>query len=157
MSACFVRDLSLMRDMEDPYGILPYPKYDENQTEYHSHVGGHASLMCIPVTAYNNLDKIGVILDAISGLTYQNVIPKYYEQVLQTKALRDPESEAMLDMIIAGRVFDFAYFYNTNSGLATLLSTMINARNNNFASEYAKLEGSSVSYFNKVITLLNEG
>lgn len=154
MSACFVRDLVLMRDMEDPYGILPYPKYDENQAQYHSHVGGHASLMCIPITAYGNLSKIGIILDAISGMTSQDVIPKYYENVLQTKALRDPESEAMLDMIIAGRVFDFAYFYNTNSGLATLLSTMIAAKNKNFASEYAKLEKNSIKHFDKIIESL---
>lgn len=156
MAACFVRDLMLLRDMEDSYGILPYPKYDENQTEYYSHVGGHASLMCIPITAYNNLDTIGVILDAVSGLTSQNVIPKYYEQVLQAKGLRDPESEAMLDMLIAGRVFDFAYFYNTNSGLATLLSTMVAAKNKNFSSEYAKLEAKSVEYFDKVVTSLTK-
>ncbi|MDD4774450.1 MAG: hypothetical protein PHZ09_12745 [Eubacteriales bacterium] len=157
MAACFVRDLMLLRDMEDSYGILPYPKYDEHQTAYYSHVGGHASLMCIPIAAYNNLDTIGVIMDAISGLTSQNVIPKYYEQALQAKGLRDPESEAMLDMLINGRVFDFAYFYNTNSGLATMLSTMIAAKNNNFASEYAKLEERSIKYFQKVTDSLTAG
>ncbi len=156
MAACFVRDLMLLRDMEDSYGILPYPKYDEAQTAYYSHVGGHASLMCIPLTAYNNLDTIGIILDTMSAFTLQNVIPKYYEQVLQTKGLRDPESELMLDMLIAGRVFDFAYFYNTNSGLATLLSTMIAAKKNNFSSEYAKLEGKTVEYFDKVIASLTK-
>lgn len=27
-----------LRDMNDDYGILPYPKYDTNQTEYYSHI-----------------------------------------------------------------------------------------------------------------------
>lgn len=151
MAAGFVRDLTVLRDMEDAYGIVIYPKYDEAQKNYQSHVGGHASIMCIPISAYNNIETIGKITDIMAAYTARDVKPKYYELVLQTKALRDSESEHMLDMLISGRVFDFAYFYNTGAGLATMLHTMIHAKNNNFVSEYTKLEKSASKRFNQVI------
>ena len=155
MAACFVRDLVLMREMEDPYGIVIYPKYNEEQADYQSHVGGHASIMMIPITAYENLDTVGKIIDVLSALTLRDVTPKYYEMVLQTKALRDGESERMLDMLIANRVFDFAYFYNSGAGLATMLHALIINHSSNFASEYAKLEKGAIKRFDKVIEELS--
>ena len=50
--------------MDSEYGILPPPKWDEEQEKYYSHVQDKFTAWGIPVTA-TDLDFIGFVTDAL--------------------------------------------------------------------------------------------
>ena len=99
----------ILRDMESDFGILPTPKYDEAQTTYYSRVF-NATMMAIPVTV-TDIDRTGIILEALCAESYKSVKPVYYDTMLKTKTARDEESGEMLDIIFANRIYDMAYLY----------------------------------------------
>ncbi len=103
------------RDFENDYGIIPYPKWDEEQTAYYSMADGNFSIIAAPVTIVNT-DLVGAVTHALGAYSWKNVIPNYYDIALKVKGTRDEESVAILDMILDSRVIDFAYLYDAWKG-----------------------------------------
>jgi len=98
--------LKSLRSMESDFGILPYPKYDEQQKEYYSRMEG-CELFFSPITAsQESLDVSSAVLEALSSESAKTVIPVYYDLALKTKFTRDNESAEILDVLFANRVFD---------------------------------------------------
>lgn len=93
-----------LRGAETDFGILPYPKFDETQADYHSRLTYYIPTV-VPVTA-PDLERTCTILEALNSESARTVIPAYYEVVLKTKYSRDEESADMLDLIFAKRVAD---------------------------------------------------
>ena len=134
------------RDFEDDYGILPYPKYDENQQEYHTMADGFHTVLAVPKTVKDTA-FVGKIVEALSAETYKTVVPTFYEIALKTRYLRDSESKEVLDIIINGRTFDFGYIYDGWQGFSFTLQKMIANGDNNFESQYKKtLSGARYRY-----------
>ena len=104
------------RDMESQFGILPMPKLDESQSEYRTFVGGGAALLCVPKTN-KDVERTGVILDALSYESNESVLPVYYDVTVSQKGLRNEESIEMLQIIRATRGCEFGNFYSLVSGL----------------------------------------
>ena len=96
--------IASLRDMDADFGIIPYPKYDEEQENYYSRIEG-CELTCVPVTA-GDLERTSIILEALACESYKSVVPAYYEIALKTKYTRDEDSSRMLDIIFENRVFD---------------------------------------------------
>ena len=87
-----------MRVYDFNFGLLPLPKYDEEQEEYYCYLNAHNPCgTTIPVTA--NAGESALILQAIACYSVEEVIPTYYDICLTNKYLRDDESAAMLDII----------------------------------------------------------
>lgn len=103
MAAFYLEDL---RNMDADFGLIPFPKYDESQTTYYSRIEG-CEQTCIPVTNTANLEMTSVILEAMASDSAQNLVPAYYETLLKSKLARDNDSEQMLEIIFANRVFDW--------------------------------------------------
>ena len=102
----------ILRGMENDFGILPHPKFDEVQPNYHSISGGQ--YMGIPVTTAD-LYRTGIILEALCAESRRMVRPVYYDVVLQTITARDEESGEMLDIIFANRVYELGMdFFNAS-------------------------------------------
>ena len=100
-----------LRNMETDFGILPIPKYQTSQENYGCAVSVFGTnLISVPLTAVD-LDRTGVILEALSAESKYSVIPAFYDVVLKDKFTRDVESTDMLDIIIASRVYDVGDFY----------------------------------------------
>ena len=103
MSFFFIEEL---REMETDFGIIPYPKYDENQSSYATRLCYYMPAV-VPITITGErLDRAGVMLEALACEYASNVVPAYYEIALKTKAARDEESQGMLDIIFNNRVID---------------------------------------------------
>lgn len=94
-----------LRTVNADFGLLPYPKWDENQSEYHSRVEGGTRFPIVPKTA-SDLEFISVIIEAISCESMNILYPAYYEVGLKGKVTRDEESYEMLDLIFASRAYD---------------------------------------------------
>ncbi|MBO4229227.1 MAG: carbohydrate ABC transporter substrate-binding protein [Clostridia bacterium] len=106
----FVSSLDVFREMEDDFGIVPNPKYDETQDRYYQRVVPTSTMFAIPVTVQNE-EKTGAITEYLSWLSHSTVLPAFYEVTVQTKRTRDEDTIEMLDIIRASRIFEFGEIY----------------------------------------------
>ena len=103
MSFFFAEEL---RTMESDFGIVPYPKFDSSQEHYAARLCYYMPTV-VPVTKTGEeLERCGVMLEALAAQYFNRVVPAYYDVVLQNKVARDEESQGMLDIIFASRVID---------------------------------------------------
>ena len=96
---------SSLREMDDDFGIIFHPKYNEEQDEYHSRVSGGFHVSTVPSTA-TELEMIGAIIEATSAASHNDVVPAFYEISLKQKYARDEATIEMLDYIMAQRTID---------------------------------------------------
>ena len=108
-----------MRAMEQMFGLLPYPKYDENQTEWFNPIHTAAiPLITVPITN-GDFENMGLFIDAFTYQGHINIRPQFYDVMLQRKVARDGESEEMLDFIFnnifmdIGEAYDFGGIYGS--------------------------------------------
>ena len=99
------------KDMESDYGVLPYPKFDENQANYSTSVSDPYSLFGILNTC-DKIDMVGAAMELYGYYNYTDLTPAYYEIVLKGKSARDSESFAMLDIVHDSISFDLGFFYS---------------------------------------------
>ncbi len=93
-------------NMTDNFGILPYPKYDEQQEDYMtSYNTVWATAYCIPTTN-KALDKTGYILDTMGYYSHDTIYDAVIEKSVLVKTTRDEDSAEMLDILFNSRVFD---------------------------------------------------
>jgi ABC-type glycerol-3-phosphate transport system substrate-binding protein len=102
-----------LRRMDTDFGILPFPKYDEEQETYLAHSYDGHSIFCVPSSLVDTRVP-GAILDAMGAESKQSVVPQYYEVVLKGRTTRDEASRDMLDIIRENLYFDFGFVYNNN-------------------------------------------
>ena len=129
-----------MRSMETNFGIVPMPKFNEAQQSYYHYVHPVASALSVPVTN-KNLERTGIILEALAAESRYTVRPAYYEISINGKFLRDEESIEMLDIILATRVFDLGKAFNWGN-IGNILEDMYKPKNRDFVSTYEKKKDS---------------
>ncbi|MCL2813988.1 MAG: hypothetical protein FWD23_05250 [Oscillospiraceae bacterium] len=133
-----MHDIFDFRDMASDFGIIPIPKYDAGQPEYGhtvNHHHGHA--LAVPVSVAD-LERTGIILEALTAKSKYTLQPAYYEISLQRKFSRDEESEEMLDIIFASRVYDIGVI-NDWGNLYRTITDMTMKNNRNIASTFEKM------------------
>ena len=134
--AAILGDANKMRSMNDDFGIIPYPKYDSNQKEYHSTSLDAFTAFVIPKDA-KDPDMTSMVLEGLASESYKKVIPAFYDIALKTKGTRDDESSEMIDMIRDGLTFDFGYLNSgALGGVGHLWVNLIRNNNANVTSEY---------------------
>jgi hypothetical protein len=100
---------SSYRAEEIDFGIIPFPKYDENQANYQTISDQWGMVCAIPITA-TDTGRTGVITEAMCASSLKYIVPAYYDIILTGKSIRDVESEEMLDIIFDGIIYIFKYF-----------------------------------------------
>ena len=99
-----------LRDMDDAYGIIPFPKLDEEQESYYSIAHDIISIMCLPVNC-TKVEAASAVLEALAFIGYEDVLPAYYESLLKAKYARDAKSAQMIELIRENFITDIAYVY----------------------------------------------
>ena len=132
-----ISDVSVLREMDAEFGILPWPKYDES-SDYLTNVDAGTNMFIVPITN-KVVDNTSLILESMAILGREYVIPAYYDVALKTRNSRDEDSAPMLDIIMQNRVFDLGY-YNTEMGGAysSHFAELASENNPDFASWYEK-------------------
>ena len=105
--------------MQDEYGIIPMPKYDENQEKYYTFLHDQFTSIGIPSVHSSDEEKVqmlGAVLEALALENYKSVVPTYYEVALKGRYLEDSESWRMLDMIYENVKVDAGVLYTKNLG-----------------------------------------
>ncbi len=107
-----LNDVEQMRNMEDNFAILPFPKLDEEQDTYRTLIATATNMTYIPVTV-DDPALIGRVLESLAYYSCRDVVPAYYETALKERYSRDEETKKMLDIIRLGAVLPFEYAYST--------------------------------------------
>ena len=126
-------DINGLRDSEYAFGILPYPLYDETQSEYNNLIS--TVLVSSVSVPYNNTNPelTGATLEAMAYYSVDTLTAAYYDNALKTRYVRDEESGDMLDIIFATRVYDLG-FISDWGGAGSLVTNIYNAKTKNYAS-----------------------
>lgn len=138
-----------MRDIDVDYGILPYPKYDETQKSYYSYVGNTLSVMMCVEYFVSDIEKTGILIEALGYESYRYITPAYYEQTLIGRVVRDDESIITLDIIFANRGYDIGITYRI-ADYTGELSKMMWGYYNNFTTMYKQLENTAKKSVDKL-------
>ncbi|MBE6572556.1 MAG: extracellular solute-binding protein [Ruminococcaceae bacterium] len=93
----FLGQVTGLSEVEFDFGIIPYPKWDED-SEYMNRSSNMTALTYIPVTN-TDLPLTGAVLEELAFQSAKELTPLYFDTVLTVKSTRDVESEAMLPII----------------------------------------------------------
>lgn len=127
-----------LREMEVDFGILPYPKYDEQQERYYTTILRTYSVAAVPGTAVNSGNS-AMILEALSADGYETIVPKYYEVALKNKYVRDDSSCMVIDLIKNSLYLEFLdMYYSEMDGFSDFFSGYTWSKAGTFVSEYNK-------------------
>lgn len=142
-----------MRDMDSDFGLMPYPKFDESQTEYMNHVSSWCTnTVAIPATTID-IDMASIIIESLAYESMYTLTPAYYEITIVNKTIRDEGSAEMLDIILSNRIYDIGSIYNW-SGIGNLPMTTNEA--GQFISKVAAIETATTTAMEKTIDIFNE-
>ena len=140
-----------MREMENDFGILPYFKYEEGQKNYYTTIGSwHSVFMCVPNNG-GDLNRTGIVTECLANEGLYDLTVAYYEKTLVGKMSRDEESEAMLDIIFANRVFDMGWYYAVGGYNESVMNLLRNYKN-----DFTSMFTSAQKMANKVLQKTND-
>ena len=137
-----------LRAMPTDFGVLPTPKYNEQQENYYTYVEQSGLVIGLPMNA--DLDFAGLMTEALAYESGMTLMPAFYDLCLTSKVLRDDESEGMLDIIFNNKVYDIGYIYGIGS-LPTMLNTLASAKKTDFVSQFDKSQGAIEKALDKFI------
>lgn len=138
--------------IEFDYGIVPQPKYSEDQEKYVTGVG-HPFTMYAVNTGSPNLDAAAALIEAMGSANYRSVTPKVFEAAMKVRYASDSEAGAMYDIIRNGISFDMGRLYATTLGSFTANLFRKSALN---GSNYNTLFTSAKPVIQKGLNSINE-
>ncbi|MBR5767274.1 MAG: hypothetical protein IKX86_01175, partial [Clostridia bacterium] len=104
-----------LRQMEDHFGIVPYPTFKEVKAG--TNYGAFMPVLITHIVPYNTSDPelASAFLEYTAYYSYENSTRTYEDTVISIKGTRDDESGEMLSMMRKNRKVDLArtYFLNT--------------------------------------------
>ncbi len=119
-------------DTDTNYGILPMPKLDENQDHF---IGACCEIPGIIPVSVSDLDRTGMIAEAMAAEGYKNIVPAYYGMALRSRYVNDEDSRLMLEILFENRVLSFSYIYGEGSGFQRSVDAVL-TQGGNFTSYY---------------------
>lgn len=108
-----------LANVETKIGVLPFPKYEESTEESNM---GYRTLVSNPHTQFsipNDLDADEVtvssaFLETMGYVTYTNVTPVVYENVMKLRYAKDENSSRMFDILRSGATTEMSHlWYNS--------------------------------------------
>jgi hypothetical protein len=147
-----------LRDMDDSYGIIPFPKYDANQENYRAVVQDLAATASLPKTS-NNAEICAAVLEEMAYQGYMDMLPQFYSVALKNKYMRDTDDKAMqiIDIIhdAAWSEVGFVHAFNMNS-LAMIPRFMLAEKAENYASRWASSLPKAEEKFAQLLEFYNK-
>ena len=148
-------DLAILRDSVIPFGVAPFPKWDDAQEDYRClSMNG---MMCVP-SVIKNPAMVGQVLELLGYYTAP-VKVAFYEDLLGSKLSEAPDDARMLDVIWEHQIFDPVLIaYDAGSSVPSafyLMQGQVTSGTNTVASTLKGMEKSVnktlKNFFNKPI------
>ena len=102
------------RELDLDYAIIPAPKWDEAQEEYITVSDGSSEAVAV-VTTVQDVERAGVLAEALTAEGWKIMLPAFYDTALKYKGTRDEQSVKILYMIVANVIYDFGYVFGGTS------------------------------------------
>ncbi len=106
----------VIHNMEQDFGVLPFPKYNQNQAKHLTGSLDHYTVLAVPyTTAWDSerLRMVGAFIEALSAENCNSVKDPYYDEIVTHHNVTDGDSVEMINIIMDGRVYDLGvYHYN---------------------------------------------
>lgn len=152
VSAVFADPVDTFNDIAEDFGILPYPKWAEDE-EYATLPRGIYVSFGIMRTAPDS-EFASAALEAVASQNYRAVTPIYFEDALKIKYTdATPETKAIFDLIRSSTTFDFGYTFSANFGLdAAIRETVYN----NLPYWTSLVSSTRTSFMNKLSDFLEQ-
>ena len=99
-----------LRNADFALGILPLPKYNEEQENYISYILNSPAALVVPSTNVDT-EMTGVVIENLSAESYRTVRPVYFDKTLDFKYATDERSINMLDTIFENGNFDLTVVF----------------------------------------------
>ena len=109
-----------IRDMKSEFGVIPYPKYDENQKEYRHRAGYTGSTAITVLTSVRDRERAGVVLEAFCAGAKNYVSPAFYDTLLTNRYAQAEESKRMISLVIDTEIFDLDQIFKWGTILERL-------------------------------------
>ncbi|MBQ8275366.1 MAG: hypothetical protein IJZ02_01920 [Clostridia bacterium] len=114
-------------EMESEYGMVPLPKYDENQAEYYHYLDPLRTCMSIPATnSQDDIERLSVLLEDMAYKSSEEVLTAFVDTVISLRRARVPELGEMVKLIRKSICYDASTLFTTlnyKSMLATAIET----------------------------------
>ncbi len=140
------------REMEDDFGLVPFPKYDKEQESYYTLVNPWTSnAFCVPIgLSKAEYEKVGIALEVMGAHSKNNLAVAYYDIALKYQKTRDDDTVRMLDIVFASRGCDIGMIYKWG-GMDTMLQDLITKPAGSFTSTFDSIKDKAESDMEKTI------
>lgn len=141
-----------MRASEVDFGILPTPKFDENQDKYYSFCDSWSTNHILLPHTLSNVQETAYVLELMNYESMKRIRPAFYDLSLTYKHFRDEESAAMLDIIMNSRIVSLDEMFGW--GMHNALYGTVTGRGGNFVSYIESVEGKIMANMSKTIDII---
>jgi hypothetical protein len=126
-----------LRDMESDVGLLPPPKFEEQQENYMVYNSSSwTTYSAVPKTVKEeNLNFIGDVMNALGYYGHEHIYTALIDTAITFKSLRDEGNKEMMELIYANRIFDLADIYDFG-GISSMMNSFVSGNSTNFTSKY---------------------
>jgi hypothetical protein len=121
-------------NMESPYGILPNPKYDENQESYYHLIDIYTCAWGISGCT-THLDMVEMLME-YWAYDSSEMVEAFFEKTMKGRRTDMPEDAAMLDIVKNTMRYEITHIYDCGVGNMFLEAV----KTGNLMSTYAKYE-----------------
>ena len=109
--------ISNLRDNEANFGVVPIPKLDEAQKDYHSLIGSWGTLMTTIPRSCADLERSGMVLDMMAYESSISLLEPYYNTYLTQKGVRDNDSADMLQIVRTTRTINVGKMFGWTTSM----------------------------------------
>lgn len=143
----YAATISQLRNMKDEYGMIPYPKFDDEQKEYTNLIHNSGTMAGVPIAVSDErFDMVTAALEALASEQHRSVMPAFYELALKTKYSRDEISSQVIDLVYNCSTKDLAGEYAAVSNYFYALLAQCIYNDQPYASTYAsKIESANTA------------
>ena len=141
--------LSNLYRVDFEYGVLPMPKYTEDQEDYYCTPGiGNSCLMAVPATA-GDIKFAAFALQAISEESVNTTFKDYIETKCKLQVAYDEDMSKCFNIIFQNIVYDIAFIDGYGDLDKVIKTDIINAGSNIYGRQYSKYEKRAKNEMNK--------
>jgi len=155
ITGAFVDMTTFSSEVDFDCGVLPFPKYNEEQEKYYTMVDGGGDSLGLTVIT-EDTEFAGIITEALCAESYKQIYPVYYDMMLKNRYADMPDDAEMMDILVEGRVYDLGYIYDNWKGAGFWMQNLVNANNTAVASHYASNWPAAEKYYNTVLNLFEK-
>jgi hypothetical protein len=135
--------------------ILPYPKLDDLQPDYISTIHDTTEVGFIPSSvSFSGLEFVSAVVEYLSQMTSEIVMPKYYESTLKVRYSKNPDNARMIQLIHDhyGNAFPFVWDLGDQNIFTSGVYESVYKNTTAVASNYRSFESSAQSDLEDYIT-----